>query len=322
MMSARLRRPPAQSIDKEFVAAVLAGLTRSPKEISPKFFYDARGSQLFEQITALPEYYPTRTEIAILDACASKIAQRTVRSTVLVEFGSGSSRKTELLLSKMPDLAAYVAVDLSASALQDAVQRLAVQFPGLQVVPIVADFTRPFALPETIARAPKLGFFPGSTIGNFTPEAARQLLTAWRGLLGLHGRLVIGVDLEKSPDILIPAYDDAQGVTAQFNLNLLQRINSEFGADFDLTQFAHEARWNGEERRIEMHLVSRRAQTVQVLGQKFTFASRESIHTENSYKYTVPRFQELARSASWTARETWLDPDARFSVHEFAGRAD
>jgi dimethylhistidine N-methyltransferase len=309
---------PGEPIDEEFAAAVLTGLARPQKEIPARFFYDRRGSRLFEQITALPEYYPTRTEIDILQGCIGAIAARTVSDTVLVELGSGSSRKTELLLSAIPGLAAYVAIEISRSALKDAERRLQVTFPNLEVIPLVADFTVPIVLPEALARAPKLGFFPGSTIGNFTPDAARGLLETWRVLLGPQARLVIGVDLDKDTSRLIPAYDDREGVTAQFNLNLLWRINRELGANFDLTQFRHEARFNTDERRIEMHLVSRVAQVVTVLGERFVFAPGETIHTENSYKYSVPRFQELARRAGWVSRDVWLDPEALFSVHELS----
>lgn len=309
---------PGAPFDEEFAASVLMGLARDQKELAPRFFYDRRGSRLFEEITALPEYYPTRTELEILTTAAPEIASYTRPGTVLVELGSGSSRKTELLLSAIPDLAAYVAIDLSRSALKDAERRLEAHYPDLDIVPVVADFSVPFMLPDPLASAPKLGFFPGSTIGNFTPGAACDLLASWTHSFGPGGRLVVGVDLEKSPDVLIPAYDDAAGVTAQFNLNLLYRINRELGADFDLTGFKHEARWNADEHRVEMHLVSRVEQTVRVLGERFSFAAGETIHTENSYKYTVPRFQELARRAGWISREVWMDPEAKFSVHELA----
>jgi dimethylhistidine N-methyltransferase len=321
MTAARTRRDAATPADPAFAAAILDGLSRSPKAIPPKFFYDARGSRLFEDITALPEYYPTRTEIEILTACANEIAQHTAPGTALIEFGSGSSRKTELLLaaasaSAATGFAAYVPIDVSATALHGASVRLADRFPTLPVVPVVADFTGPFTLPPRLAAAPKLGFFPGSTIGNFTPDEARALLAAWREPLGPGGRLVVGVDLEKCADVLVAAYDDAAGVTAQFNLNLLERIDRELAGTFDPALFAHAARWNVAERRIEMHLVARRAHTVRVLGREFAFEAGESIHTENSYKYTVARFKALASEAGWRARDVWMDADGRFSVHE------
>ncbi|MDX2287290.1 MAG: L-histidine N(alpha)-methyltransferase [Hyphomicrobiaceae bacterium] len=315
-MTAKARA--ASSEVDDFATAVLSGLSSTPKSIPPRYFYDARGSRLFEAITALPEYYPTRTEIAILDSAAREIAVASDPRTVLVELGSGSSRKTEMLLAAMPGLSAYVPIDVSPTALVDASQRLAKRFPRIPVRPVVGDFTRLSALPPEFGDRPQLGFFPGSTIGNFTPAAAKQLLVHWRGLLGRRGRFVVGVDLEKSPRELVSAYDDAQGVTADFNLNLLHRINRELDGTFDLARFQHVARWNDRERRIEMHLVSRAPQEVQVLGRTIAFAEGESIHTENSYKYTVSRFRTLAEDAGWTPRAVWLDAAERFSVHELS----
>ncbi len=304
--------------DDSFAAAVLDGLSRPEKTLPCRFIYDRAGSELFERITALPEYYPTRTEIGILESCAAEIVARTPAGTVLIEFGSGSSRKTEILLRALDRLAAYVPLDVSAAALEDASRRLHRRFPGLRVIPLVGDFRTPPRLPDDLADRPRLGFFPGSTIGNFAPDEAVLLLRSMAEALGRDGRLVIGVDLLKGAEVLIPAYDDAAGVTAAFNLNLLARANRDLGADFDLAAFRHEARFNEERGRIEMHLVSVREQVVRVLGQSFSFAAGESIHTESSHKYTSEGFRTLAARAGWTARRMWSDAAGLFSVHELS----
>ncbi|GAC1335424.1 MAG: L-histidine N(alpha)-methyltransferase [Beijerinckiaceae bacterium] len=304
--------------EDEFASAVAEGLSGSPKSLPCRYFYDARGSELFEAITDLPEYYPTRTEAAILAAHASDIADRAPDGAILVEFGSGSSRKTELLLAEMDDLAAYVPIDVSDSALAGAKQRLDARFPALHVHPIVGNFTDEVAYPSDLSSRPKIGFFPGSTIGNLTPDAAADLLATMARALGPDGRLIIGVDLKKDPHRLIAAYNDAAGVTAAFNLNLLARINRELRAEFDLTAFRHEAMYNPREGRIEMYLVSERAQQVGAIGRTFSFAPGERIHTENSYKYSVEEFQTLARNAGWEPAEVWTDKDSLFSVHELA----
>jgi dimethylhistidine N-methyltransferase len=314
-------RPTPASPAEDFSRAVLDGLAQTQRALPCRFFYDAAGSALFEEITRLPEYYPTRTEAAILAACADEIATATPAGSVLVEFGSGSSRKTELLLAALPSLAAYVPIDVSPDALAEAAARLAGRFPGLRVLPVEGDFLAPIDLPPDLADRPRLGFFPGSTIGNFSPDEACDLLRGMTRSLGPEGRLVVGVDLRKDPETLVRAYDDAAGVTAQFNLNLLARANRELGATFDIASFAHEAVFNAVESRIEMHLVSRRAQTVEVLGHRFRFAEGERIHTENSYKYGVAKFRALAAQAGWQPRRVWTDPAELFSVHEL-GRAD
>lgn len=301
----------------EFARAVLEGLSRSRKELPCRYLYDARGSELFEDITALDEYYPTRTEARILREAAGEIAARTQPGACLIEFGSGSSTKTEILLDTLPGLAAYVAVDVSDSALEDARLRLRDRYPRLRVETVVADFWAPVELPRELASCPRLGFFPGSTIGNLEPAAAQQLMAHFGDVLGAGGRLVIGVDVEKDPSILIPAYNDARGVTAAFNLNLLARINRELDADFDLQSFRHEAIWNADLRRVEMHLVSLRDQTVTVAGREFRFARGETIHTENSHKWRVPDFHAMAQRAGWSVAGSWSDPDRLFSVHEF-----
>ncbi len=300
----------------EFAESVIEGLSSSPKTLPCRYFYDARGSDLFDAITDLPEYYPTRSETAILAAQAADIADRVPEGAILVEFGSGSSRKTELLLAEMLDLAAYVPIDVSDSALAGARQRLEARFPALHVHPIVGNFTDEVTYPGDLGSRPKVGFFPGSTIGNLTPAEARDLLAGMARTLGPNGRLIIGVDLKKDAHTLVAAYNDAAGVTAAFNLNLLTRINRELRATFDLTQFRHEALYNPREGRIEMYLVSERAQRVGVLGHTFAFAQDERIHTENSYKYTIDEFQTLAREAGWQPEECWTDRNALFSVHE------
>jgi L-histidine Nalpha-methyltransferase len=302
-------------IDVDFATDVLSGLSKRQKELPCRWFYDVRGSDLFEEITRLPEYYPTRSEIEILERRAAEIAGVGPADGVMVEFGSGSSRKTEILLSALPHLAAYAPIDVSITALEDAARRLNGRFPKLRVLPVIGDFSGDVRLPPELPQARRLGFFPGSTIGNFQPVAARDLLVRFARLLGQDANLVVGVDLRKSTEILLPAYDDASGVTAEFNRNLLGRINVELGADFDLEQFAHEAVWNDEESRVEMRLVSRRDQSVRVLGRVFRFKASERIHTENSYKHTIDGFRRLAEQAGWRPTHVWTDEAQRFSVH-------
>jgi len=301
-----------------FAHAVIDGLSRAQKTLPCRYFYDARGSELFEDITRLPEYYPTRTEAAILEAHVAEMATAVPRGGALVEFGSGSSLKTEILLRQLPHLGCYVMIDVSESALEDATRRLASRFPTLDVRPIVGDFSHPLALPADVAARPKTGFFPGSTIGNFTPAEAQGLLRAFRAMLSPGGRLLIGADLKKDARTLVLAYNDAAGVTAAFNVNLLARINRELGGSFDLAAFRHEAIYDPREGRIEMHLVSTRAQEVAVRGRRFRFRAGETIHTENSYKYSIDQFQDLARSTDWEPRRVWTDPASLFSVHELA----
>ena len=307
----------AADIDEDFAAAVIEGLGRPKKSLPCRFFYDAEGSDLFEAITRVPEYYPTRTEAALIAESAPAIKARTAAGTVLVEFGSGSSRKTEILLAALPDLAAYVPIDVSGDALREAKNRLAVGFPSLKVLPVVGDFGADVVLPPDLARKPRLGFFPGSTIGNLVPRDACDLLAQFaRQLDG--GRLIVGVDLRKDLSVLLPAYNDASGVTAAFNLNLLTRINRELGADFALRAFRHEAIWNAEEGRIEMHLVSRKRQSVHVLDHEFSFDEGERIHTENSYKYTIEGFEAVARGAGWRVTSVWTDEKRWFSLQELS----
>ena len=299
---------------------VLTGLSQPQKTIPCIWFYDHRGSQLFEDITGLPEYYPTRTETRLLQGLVDEVARTVGPHAQLIELGSGASKKTRLLLQAMPQLAAYVPVDISESFLNDAVASLLRDFPQLLVKPVVADFTAPFALPRMPAQlhgqpSPRLGFFPGSTIGNFSPNAATHLLTQFAQALGLQAWLLIGVDTTQNPALLVPAYDDAQGVTADFNRNLLLRINRELGANFRLNHFHHAARFEPTAGRVEMHLVSEVQQTVQVLGHSFEFKAGESIHTENAYKYTASAFTRLANNAGWREQRMWCDTEGTgFSV--------
>ncbi|MFM8899966.1 MAG: L-histidine N(alpha)-methyltransferase [Burkholderiales bacterium] len=299
---------------------VLTGLSQPQKTLPCIWFYDHRGSQLFEDITRLPEYYPTRTETRLLRGLVDEVAATLGPQAQLIELGSGSSIKTRLLLQALPELAAYVPVDISEAFLNDAVVGLLRDFPQLLVQPVVADFTAPFALPRLPTQrhgqhSPRLGFFPGSTIGNFSPQAATNLLAQFAQALGPQAWLLIGVDTTQNPSLLVPAYDDAQGVTAAFNRNLLLRINRELSANFSLRHFHHAARFDALLGRIEMHLVSEVQQTVTVLGHRFDFKAGESIHTENAYKYTAPAFLRLARNAGWREHRTWCDTEGTgFSV--------
>ncbi|WP_371875590.1 L-histidine N(alpha)-methyltransferase [Duganella aceris] len=300
--------------NREFAADVIAALSARPKSISPKYFYDAVGSDLFEAICVTPEYYPTRTETSLLRSIAAEIAAGIPDGGVLVEFGSGASDKTRLLLDAAPQIAAYVPIDISADALAKAVERLTADYPHLLLAPLAGDFTAELSLPTAVAQLPKIGFFPGSTIGNFLPEQAVEFLRSAYHLLGSDCMLIIGADVVKDEAILVAAYDDAQGVTAQFNKNLLARINRELGGDFDLDAFDHVARWNPAFNRMEMHLVSRVGQIVNAAGLPFTFKAGESLHTENSHKFTRESFEALANSAGWRLERQWLSGAPEFAV--------
>lgn len=299
----------------EFAEAVLTGLAEENKRIPCRFLYDARGSQLFEQITRLDEYYPTRTEIGLLEEIGPGISGLAGPGRAVVEFGSGSSRKTQILIDHLDDIVAYVPIDISDDALSEAAERLVRRHPDLPVLPVHADFNSQIVLPEPARSAPKLGFFPGSTIGNLTAEDARSFLSDAAALLGRRGALLIGVDLKKPLDILLPAYDDADGVTAAFNLNLLHRVNRELDGDIDVSQFAHEAIYNEEAGRVEIYLVSLADQEISVCGRKIRFSAGERVHTENSHKYSIEEFQEQARSAGWHPERVWTDDRALFSIH-------
>ena len=307
--------------DGEFAEAVIDGLSAKRKSLPCRFFYDARGSELFEEITQLAEYYPTRAESSILAEHAREMAAGIADGSVLIEFGSGSSRKTEMLLSALPRLRAYIPIDVSSTALDEAKRRLQARFPSLDVWPIVGDFSGPIEIRPDLATCPRTGFFPGSTIGNLGPSEAVDLLVHMRKTLATGGQLIIGVDLKKDPRTLVRAYNDERGMTAEFNLNLLARINREIEPAFDLKGFRHRAIYDPVTGRIEMHLVSVKAQTVALLGRIFYFRAGETIHTENSYKYTVDEFQVLCRKAGWRANRVWTDSAALFSVHEMLSAA-
>lgn len=295
-----------------FAEEFTAGLRASPRTISPKWFYDTEGSRLFERICDLPEYYPTRTELALLDHHAPAFAARIGPGAEIVEFGAGASVKVRMLLAALRAPRRFVPVDISGEYLNGAAAALRADHPGLEVVPVAADFTADIQLPPPSGR--RFGFFPGSSIGNFEPDEAERLLRRFRGWLE-GGALLIGVDLVKDPALLHAAYNDAKGVTAAFNLNLLARAKRELGADIDLSQWAHSALYQPALRRIEMHLVSRRPQAFTVAGQRFEFDEGDSIHTENSYKYTVAGFQALARRAGFEPAQVWTDAARRFSLH-------
>src|SRR3569833_305590 len=303
-----------------FAKEVIADLAHQPKRLSPKYFYDATGSELFEQITQLPEYYPTRTELGILRDRGPEIAAIIPQGAVLIEFGAGATTKVRLLLQSCA-FKAYVPVDISGDFLNGQADALREDFPDLAVHPVVADFTTPFALPDAIKDMPKVGFFPGSTIGNFEPHEACRFLRSAREILGPGALMIVGADLEKDERMLYKAYNDAAGVTARFNLNLLVRINRELGGNFDISAFTHRAIYNREQHRIEMHLVSRKPQNVRLLGTSFAFRTGESIHTESSYKYSIERFGALARGSGWNVQNTWTDADKMFSVHALMAEA-
>jgi dimethylhistidine N-methyltransferase len=302
--------------DADIIATALAGLLATPKTLPPKLFYDAAGVALFAKITAMPEYYLTRTETALLRRIAPHIAARAAPGSALVEYGASDEAKACLLLQAgARRFTAYVPVDIAATALQAIQARLLQARPDLAVFPVCADFLAPFLLPEDARRHPKFGFFPGSTIGNLDPGAAHAFLAAARRGLGQGAWLIVGADLPKDARILLPAYDDAAGITAAFNRNMLRRLNREAGATFDPAAFAHRARWNAAESRIEMHLESLGPQTVHVGGETIHFAKGETIHTENSYKHSVAGFRRLAAEAGWAPDEVWLDENGLFSVH-------
>lgn len=301
----------------EFAEAVLDGLGLPQKRLEAKHFYDEQGSRLFDRICKLDAYYPTRVETELLRERAAELSALIGEGTALVELGSGSSTKTRLLLDRLDAISAYVPVDISAEHLRAAAARLAADYPNLAVTPVVADFTGPLSLPGALADVPKLLFFPGSTIGNFTSQEAHDLLQRLNSLPKLVA-LVVGVDLRKDVGRLIRAYDDEDGVTAAFNKNLLVRINRELDGTFDPDAFAHDARWNEAHSRIEMHLVSREPQAVTVAGRRFQFARGETIHTENSHKYSPRGFQSLAGDAGWRPLDVWVDADRLFSIHVLA----
>lgn len=302
--------PEQQQMLKE----VLDGLSRAQKILPSKYFYDERGSELFEQITSLDEYYPTRTEKKILENHINEIAERVGSESVIIELGSGSSQKTRLLLDHLPDLSAYVPVDISEKYLQKVANDLREEYPNLPIVPVCADYTQPFDIPH-IDRPFEyyVVFYPGSTIGNFQPYQAQKFLQSIARFLIPGGGMLIGVDLKKDVEVLEKAYNDEAGVTADFNKNMLIRLNRELGADFEVENFRHEALYNREQGRIEMHLVSEANQQVHLNGTTIDFHKGESIHTENSYKYSLEEFRELV--SSWfEVEKVWMDENEFFSI--------
>jgi dimethylhistidine N-methyltransferase len=302
--------------EESFRDAALAGLTRRVKSLPCRFLYDERGSALFEEICELPEYYLTRTEMAILADDAPEIAAAVGPHAQLIEFGSGASRKVRPLLDALESPAAYVAIDISREQLRRAAEEVASQFPDVPVVAVCADYMEPLRLPPLLAHeGRRLGFFPGSTIGNFAPGDAVDFLQGCRRTIGRGGGLLIGVDLKKDPAVLHDAYNDSAGVTAAFNLNLLERMNRELDADFDLDRFAHEAFYNADAGRIEIYIRSLIDQIVTVAGRAIRFGSGERIHTEDSYKYTVSEFHRLALYGGFRAERHWTDADHLFGVH-------
>lgn len=298
---------------------IVDGLLATPRRLPPKYFYDETGSRLFEQITRLPEYYLTRTEMALFDDHLEDIGRALGADICLVEYGSGTSDKIRKLLELLRP-AAYVPVDISGAHLRAQALALHRDYPWLDVFPTCTDFTNPFALPDPVAGLPHVGFFPGSSIGNFEPAAAAAFLGNVHGTLGSGGRLLVGVDRKKDPAVLEAAYNDSEGVTAAFNLNVLRHINDRLGADFDLGAFTHEARYNPELGCIQMFLRSRRAQTVHIGTDQFTFAEGDVIHTENSFKYDPQEFRELAARGGFDVEIWWSDPEAYFALFLLRGR--
>jgi dimethylhistidine N-methyltransferase len=315
-MRQAVERAERREGESDFALCVVEGLSKQQKSLPCRFFYDARGSELFEDITRLPEYYPTRVEIALLEAHVEEIVQGFGEGGALVEFGSGSSRKTEIFIARLPRLSVYAPIDVSKTALDGARRRLGELYPTLNTRPIIGNFTHGVLLPEDVGQMKQLGFFPGSTIGNFDPPAAVDVLRAMRRTLARESALVIGVDLKKDARVLVEAYNDAAGVTAAFNLNLLVRANRELGAGFDLAAFRHEAIYDPLKGRIEMHLVSVKEQMVELLGERFHFHAGERIHTENSYKFTVDQFSGIARAAGWRVKRFWTDARGWFTLFE------
>lgn len=305
---------------EEFLEDVRAGLSASPRTLPCKFFYDETGSQLFDAICDLDEYYLTRTETAILEEHGRAMTARIGAGAALIEYGSGSSVKTRLLLDRLERPAAYVPIDISRDHLLTTVVGLRERYPDLKILPVVADYTADFDLPANLPVARRTAFFPGSTLGNFAPREARAFLRRIARRVGPGGGLLIGVDLKKDPAELEAAYNDSAGVTRDFNLNLLVRMNRELGTDFDVEAFEHRAIWNEAEGRVEMHLESRRDQSVQLGDETFRFAEGETIWTESSYKFTLNGFARLAAEAGFDVRSVWTDPARRFSVQYLEAR--
>ena len=302
-----------ETVDPAFRADVINGLSEPIPAIPARWLYDRRGSELFDDITRLPSYYPTRTETALLETRMDEIARRACDGCAIVEFGSGSSTKTPLLLRSMKPKA-YVPIDISGDYLRESAARVDEQFPGISVYPVEGDFTKQVTLPAEIDGMPRLGFFPGSTIGNFVPRSASDLLRHFRHILGTGAKLLIGMDRVKPVERLIAAYDDPEGVTAEFNLNLLRRINRELQAGIPLDAFRHEARWNDMLGRIEMHLVALRDVEFRIEDKRFTFKAGDTIHTENSHKYGPRGARLLLLAGGWTPLAEWTDEQEDFAL--------
>jgi len=319
MVAVARKQIPQQSPETfAFESDVIEGLRSMPKYVAAKYFYDATGSQLFERITELPEYYPTRCEMTMLRDHAADIARLIPEGAALVEFGSGSSKKARIVLRAAPKLAAYVPVDICREMIEQEAAELRPDFPQLKVLPVTADICKPFELPDEAKVAPaRIGFFPGSTIGNFEPHEASAFLRNAANILGAGATLIIGVDLIKSAEVLNAAYNDKAGITAKFNLNLLTRINRELAGTFRLNTFEHHAFYNRERHRIEMHLASLKRQKVKVAGETIDFRAGETIHTENSYKYSVESLAALARGVGWLPAGAWIDARKYFSIQAF-----
>jgi L-histidine Nalpha-methyltransferase len=315
---ARSPRPLPQG-DDSFAADAVSGLQATPKRLPPKYFYDATGSELFERITDLPEYYPTRCEMKILRAHAADIAELIPQGAALVEFGSGSSKKARIVLNAAArKLSAYVPVDICREMIEQEAADLRPDFPGVKVLPVTADITQDFALPPEAKAAPmRVGFFPGSTIGNFEPHEAAGFLRHAGKILGPNARMIVGVDLIKPAEVLNAAYNDKAGVTAKFNLNLLVRMNRELDGTFNLDGFEHHAFYNRERHRVEMHLASLKRQRAKVAGETIDFRAGETIHTENSYKYSIEKLTALARGAGWQLLKSWTDERKYFAIQVF-----
>ena len=316
-MNANNQTLPAlhQSKNSSEVVEIIDGLQKPEKMISPKYFYDERGSQLFDEITHLPEYYPTETELGIMRSNVEEIAQLIGKQASLIEFGSGSSRKTPVLLEHLHDLAVYVPVDISEDHLLESAEKLRRSFPGLEILPVVADFTRPFQLPEpAIMPLRNIVYFPGSTIGNFTHDDALALLRVMHQEAGANGAMLIGVDLQKDPAIIERAYNDSAGVTAEFNLNILRHLNRDYSSNFDLDTFSHDARYNAEKGRIEIRLVNSEDQVVSIGDTDIEILQGEAILTEYSHKYTLEGFARMAAEAGFVVEKVWTDAEELFSV--------
>src|SRR6202171_6026571 len=304
----------ATSVSSRFLEDVLQGLSAPRKTLPSKYFYDGEGSRLFEAICELPEYYVTRTETALLAGIAPELACFVADGAALVEFGSGASAKTRLILDASPQIDLYVPIDISEAALSRAAETISADYHGLKVLPLVEDFTRAMRLPSAVRSRPIVGFFPGSTIGNFQPAEAERFLQRVRALLGDGALFIVGADLAQAPEVLLPAYDDAHGVTAAFNRNLLARINRELGASFDLDAFEHRVVWNEAESRIEMHLVSSRDQRARIGSRTIVFTEGEVIHTENSHKYRPESFEALVERGGWRVKTVWKSDAPSFGV--------